>query len=129
MRAPVTVPMRRLKIVSDVWQWDGWVVVGGNPTLYGKLTNKAYGTPIDDYEPEAVGCAFAHEGKPWMLWVQDEYDHATLAHEALHITIAVLKSRGVSLGDKSEEAYTYLMTHIVRSVLEAKKKDWKKVQL
>lgn len=42
--------------------------------------------------------------------------HSILSHEILHATFELLKSRGLSLSDESEEAYTYLMDFYIRNL-------------
>lgn len=39
---------------------------------------------------------------------------ATVAHEFLHVTIEVLRYRGLALVHESEEAYTYLLAYLVQ---------------
>lgn len=40
----------------------------------------------------------------------------TIAHEMLHVTVALLKNAGVRLNDGSEETYTYLQGYLVEQV-------------
>lgn len=42
--------------------------------------------------------------------------HASIAHEALHVAIEILISRGIPLTYDTEEAYTYLMGHLSREI-------------
>lgn len=45
------------------------------------------------------------------------HEIALLTHEALHCTAETLRRVSVHLSSESEEAYTYLLDYIVRSVL------------
>jgi hypothetical protein len=40
-----------------------------------------------------------------------------MSHEALHATLEILDYVGIPLGDDSEEAYTYLLGHIVDNIV------------
>lgn len=40
----------------------------------------------------------------------------TIAHECLHLTFAIMSSKGIKLGNKSEEAFTYLHGYLVDEV-------------
>lgn len=42
--------------------------------------------------------------------------HASIAHEAGHVVIEILTSRGIPLTYDTEEAYTYLMGHLSREI-------------
>jgi|SRR5690606_13935475 len=42
--------------------------------------------------------------------------HKNIAHEALHATYRILRSRGLHLTYESEEAFTYLLGHIVEQI-------------
>lgn len=46
-------------------------------------------------------------------------DIAVLTHEALHATCETLRRASLPLVSESEEAYTYLLDHIVRTVIGA----------
>lgn len=44
----------------------------------------------------------------------NQVGHMTLlSHECLHVTIAILRIAGLTLDESSEEAYTYLLQHIL----------------
>lgn len=45
-------------------------------------------------------------------------DHGVIAHEAFHLTHAILTQAGVSLMYASEEAYAYLLGFIVNTIAE-----------
>lgn len=57
-----------------------------------------------------------------VLWLQSltqsPDDVSTLAHEALHAAYDILKNVGIPLGNDSEEAYAYLISHITEKVLK-----------
>lgn len=48
---------------------------------------------------------------------KDDFEgHASIAHEAGHVAIEILVSRGIPLTYDTEEAYTYLMGHLSREI-------------
>lgn len=52
-------------------------------------------------------------------WIQDLNDHGLIAHEALHVISCILSSRGLPLCDESEEAWAYLLAHVVDEIYAA----------
>jgi len=47
--------------------------------------------------------------------------HDLIAHEAFHLALMIGKYKGLELTDSSEEAYAYLLQHIVKTVNKWKK--------
>lgn len=41
-----------------------------------------------------------------------------LSHEVLHLTFELLDYKGIKLGSKSEEAYTYLHDHLIEIIVK-----------
>ena len=52
----------------------------------------------------------------WLKSLEGKNALDTLAHEALHATIDILKFSGIRLTDSSEEAYTYLQGWITGTI-------------
>lgn len=52
------------------------------------------------------------------IWLDPEADGVTVAHEALHAVSRVLRDRGLTLGEKSEEAFAYYHSWVMRQALE-----------
>lgn len=120
--------MKRLSVELDVWDYPGYVLVGGSSADFDAVLAFAYPEDTFDANPHAGGQAYIEEGRPWFIWIETPGDTETLVHEALHVTFHVLTSRGVRYSPKSEEAFTYTQDAIVRAVREATRKDWTKVQ-
>lgn len=118
--------MKRLAVNLDIWQWQGTVVTGGTAETFKELLRDCKLEPgsITEF---AAGASHIEEGVPWFIWVEKPDDFETLAHEALHVTFYVLGSRGLEHCEASEEAYTYTMDAITRTVKRAKSRDWKRV--
>jgi hypothetical protein len=104
--------MKAADITLDIWQWQGVVLLGGTRADFVAWVKAALGADVESQEG-AQGHAYMERGKPWVLWVANPKDEATLAHEALHITAGVLESRGLKLSGDSEEAYTYTLARII----------------
>ncbi len=118
--------MRYLHITLTLWKWEGVILAGGTPADFAKWAKRYIDADISP-QGGAMGHAYVEMDKPWLLWLGDIKDVATLAHEALHITSGVLEARGLKHTDASEEAYTYTMEAIVRAVATAKQSKWRKV--
>src|ERR1043165_9039756 len=85
---------------------------------------KAFDEKIEDNDEAGV---FPPEACP-VLWLRRKPRTAdqigTLAHEAGHAAMGILKSRGMSINSKTEEAYCYLQGFLVKSILtEIRKND------
>lgn len=52
----------------------------------------------------------------------DEWNINTFAHEALHVTMAILNSCKVGYSEESEEAYAYLTGYITECIYKTAKK-------
>lgn len=119
--------VRGLLVSLDIWKWDGIVLVGGASAdfvAYAKSEHEVDAASA----PGAMGHAYVEAGKPWLLWVESLTDPASLAHEALHITSGILEQRGLTHDGASEEAYTYTMEYIIRTVLTAKPRTWQRIK-
>jgi hypothetical protein len=84
---------------------------------------------------EKAGCAYAGSGHHAFIIFPDNKKTwtytTTLAHEALHVTSAILRRKGIELTWESEEAFTYYHSFIMQrftDVYEAHYKKRKKVK-
>lgn len=71
---------------------------------------------LNDEPPHSLGCCIQqwYEHRQLVLiWLDVDCDVSVLAHEALHAACYVLKNKGIKMGDKSEEAYTYYMEWVM----------------
>lgn len=59
-----------------------------------------------------------------VIWLNSKIpiDSSIIAHESLHIAYNILKRIGLCMSDSSEEAYAYLMQHIMIGILKSLKK-------
>lgn len=58
------------------------------------------------------------EGKQIVIvWAEPDANVGVIAHECLHATSYVMRSRGLKLSRKSEEAYTYHMEWVLNECL------------
>lgn len=114
--APMKVKMVRL----ELWKWHGALLCGGTERQMDVFVKKHVG---DGFATTGDGCvamarAIVQADKPFVLWVDDIRDVASVAHEALHIASGVLEARGVRHVPQSEEAYTYTMEYLIRQALD-----------
>lgn len=117
--------VKSLDLTLSIWKWEGCVVVGGTSGDFVAWAKRVFGIEIVTGEHSA-GHAYVAYGQPWLLWVESLKNIPALAHEALHIASGVLDGRGLKHTPESEEAYTYTMEAIMRAVLTAKPKEWRR---
>lgn len=55
-------------------------------------------------------------GDVLVFWIAAHADVSVIAHEAFHATYWILKRKGLSLDESSEEAYTYFLEWLVREI-------------
>lgn len=77
--------------------------------------------PLDRLE-ECRGVYFGRHGYAPIIWLprkpQTPREHATLAHEALHVTRIVMGWAGIPMGEDGEEAWAHTLACIVAHVQE-----------
>ncbi|KVO11730.1 hypothetical protein [Burkholderia ubonensis] len=70
--------------------------------------------------PRAAGMCFpfssAADGAVYLVGVFDR-SIATLAHEALHAVVFILKEAGVPVSSENDEVMAYLLAHLMRELL------------
>lgn len=115
-----TRTLKACDVPMPLWKWDGIVLVGGQSADFTAWAKRSLAVDIETRD-HAAGHAHVEMGKPWLIWLEALANVPTLAHEALHVTAGVLEARGLKHHESSEEAYTYTMEHIMRTVLDAKK--------
>ncbi len=107
--------MYRVKLTT--WMWEGVVVLGGTAQQCQDLIKKKFKITLDvDQGPR--GQAFFHPHAPWVIRVESPNDFAALAHEALHITMWILRNRGVGFGSASDETFCYTQEDIIQQVID-----------
>lgn len=56
------------------------------------------------------------------FWISPSADVPVIAHEVLHATFWVLKEKGLTLDDSSEEAYTYFIEWLTREIVKRRER-------
>lgn len=127
--------MRTITLDAMAWNSEVIVIIGGDrggwlPLFKSERVKKQN----RNYWAERMeGCSFgrgqhgaitmfAHE-TPWHVYVyfpkkprlKDVEANCTVVHEFMHAAIAILRQKQVTLCAESEEAFTYLTEHLVRS--------------
>ena len=108
--------MKQVDICLMPWKWDGIALLGCPESEFIRVVKEQTDETLDAHN--GMGRAYLKKGSCFVLWVEDETNFPSLAHEALHITAAILEQRGLTLSESSEEAYTYTMEDILRQVLK-----------
>ena len=122
---PSQSQMRRADIDVALWKWQGCILAGGTPDDFKRFAKDLFDADLDVGAHSAAHAYLAY-GKPFLIWVESLDNIPALAHEALHVTFGMLELRGLKPTPDSEEAYTYTMETILRSVITTKK--WKLVR-
>lgn len=94
--------------------------------------HKVKGTIEVDYQNAAALFVNLREIKEiphvsgWLLFDMKHIDSGVIAHECLHATCNLLKSKSFTLTEDSEEAYTYTQQYFITKVSEFYKLALKK---
>ncbi len=116
--------LRRMRIHLGAFDFTLWAVVGEDHAavlrfVAAKLEDE---TLVGGSFDGCRGRVFLRDGYTPVLWIprrpRTPREHATLAHEALHVTTVVMRWAGIPFGPDSEEAYAHVMAAIVAAVLE-----------
>lgn len=77
----------------------------------------------DMWDNSAAFIAHKTNSTFYIIFTDKEQDtwESNLAHEALHVCSRALRQKGIQLGDRSEEAYTYYLGYIVNECAYAYK--------
>lgn len=65
-----------------------------------------------------IGAKHETSGLIAVFWFNPGADLAVIAHEVLHAAYWVLKEKGLTLDDSSEEAYAYFTEWLVREIVK-----------
>lgn len=118
----------RREFTNTVYDCDILLCVGSLSDMYAYL-RRAFPEFEFDREPDpencnSIGKTFEIVGKrftEWAIWlpcweVGNRRHVQTLNHEALHLTIQILRHVGLRLSESSEEAFTYLHSAFFRDL-------------
>lgn len=104
-------------ITNEIYDHDMFVFHKTKPqTIVKKMQEQGFWLDIEKNEalkwatmtPRTKMRVLYHDDQPRAVVFGDmKQDVGTLAHEAFHITYALLNSRGLELSSDSEEAYAY----------------------
>lgn len=109
--------MWRRTILDSVYGADVTVIISGRPELLTFL-RRLGATDLDD-DSQALGSTFQHRTDhftEWIVWFPQRPSVHTLIHECLHVTMQVLRDRGVMLCRESEEAFVYYFCALYRQM-------------
>ena len=130
-RRPLRKSSKRVVFTLNIpsWEADILVVCGGDyATAYKLFIQKlkkrnAVGKEFSEIDEDTPGefvmgrTLLLKEFRGLGLWFRDKSPGGgVLSHEAFHATHHILSSAGVILNQGSEEAYAYLLMHIVKTI-------------
>lgn len=84
-------------------------------------------TPPDKHAPRGFTLEHEHDdgAKAWVIWLPPERfsptrrQLASMSHEALHLTVLILRDRGVQLSAESDEAFAYHHMFVFMEAMKA----------
>jgi len=111
----------KVKVIEvELYHTELYLYVGPNPEAC-KAISKDF---LILAQPSSANGGFMMElskedSVVYLVWVSslNKKDLGYLVHEMLHASIAILRNAGLSLGPKSEEAYTYLTEFLFNKAL------------
>ena len=105
---------------AGTYDCDYWVIVGNAPQKAGSFVRKLANDKTI-INPNGLGAFYFKEGMSSVIWLRyrptDLKKMSTLVHECAHASFEVMRWAGIPLTDSSEEAYTHLVSKMVRDVL------------
>lgn len=120
------MPTKKAKVANftiPLWRWDV-LIIAGDKDKSNKFLNKIDPNLfIGEFDQ---GSCFTRPDSGVIVWVDSLKNVPTLVHEILHAVFAVLSFRGLEHSKKSEEAYTYTVSHLLGEILAHKK--WKEIK-
>lgn len=82
------------------------------------LKREGQAADLSDCEGMVVDCENTHV----LLWLLREDDLPIMVHEIVHAAVAILGHAGVPIDDDHDEAAAYLISHLLRTILERAKR-------
>lgn len=83
-----------------------------------KYHKKLDGLIEEDSGYDGMVCYVPENYYELYIFLQPDVTHGTIAHEALHATLRIMRVFGAKLNRGSEEHYTYLLGYIVDKISE-----------
>lgn len=105
------------------YDWEGLVVIAATGDEFVAYCRQRFDVEIAGDPNSAGRTVFIAPQEVWVLWVKTREDVLALAHECFHVVSTVLRGRGLSLEDASEEAFCYALTGLMRDILACRKWD------
>lgn len=98
--------------------YKSWVYVVININECKHLAKLKTGMTLDDNEFTANGMTIYGYGRN-IIWLPENSDMDTLAHECMHVVLNIFRVKGVSVDLENQEPTTYLMGYITGEVYKA----------
>ncbi len=111
-------------IPIDIYNTDMLFVVGTEDELRVSLekhlgiddAKEAYAVMAEDISDISLGRSALLSSGQTVLWMPNDSDKGTLAHEIFHIACYIMEKVGISLCHESNEVYAYLIGFITNKV-------------
>lgn len=109
-------------IPIDIYRRELVFSCGQDHIKLAKLYNKVFpGSELTIATLQDGGFSVSDITKNMLLWIKhrprNPKTYSVLAHESTHAAIEILTRAGIKLVDESDEAYAYLVQHIMREAL------------
>lgn len=98
--------------------YKSWVYVVININECKHLAKLKTGMTLDDDEFAANGMTIYGHGRN-IIWLPENADIDTLAHECMHVVLNIFRVKGVSVDLENQEPTTYLVGYITGEVYKA----------
>lgn len=117
--------MKEIHIHMGMFDFGVNVAIGGFSNLNKYVRYKLEDETMD-IPDIARGWYIARRGFCPIIWIpqfpKTPRQHATLAHEAIHVACRLMEWAAIPKNEDTEEVLTHATAHIVNAVLEQKKK-------
>lgn len=111
--------MKPFKIPVDIYRTNVHVMIGlskDESIRYYKKYGGDYEHALSANDNTEARCICDKSGLVFIV-LKEDYTQDVVVHELLHAVFYILSTRGLSLEDASEEAYTYLMGYLMKQFL------------
>ena len=122
LKQPRKLELSISKLEIPLWKWDIYFYRGDN---YKVAYNQVFGFETDFNDTVGTGAVTFSEPhqRCSLIWLPNKSPKNQriqfLAHEAAHVAFAIGHRSGLQLSSESEEAFTYLLEHILDFLLRA----------
>ena len=118
--------LKEISVHMGMFDFEVDVIVGDYSRvvkyIQWKFEDEDFNPEDSDYEPRGL-CFFCKGFEP-IMWIPKKpktpREHATLAHECLHVVFHLFEWAKIPVTSDTEEVATHAMAHLITTILDSK---------